>query len=71
MKQIFQIQVSVKKGCDIVECRVHSHDMNYDETMACMIKVRDHLTARIAAAPLECPAAKNSASASAGWSLDI
>jgi hypothetical protein len=40
-----------------IECTVSS-DMDYDGTLAAMIRLRDHLTARIEAAPHECPAAK-------------
>lgn len=38
-----------------IECTISSGSMSYTETEAAMVRLRDHLSARLAAAEAECP----------------
>lgn len=51
----FEITARVTPGSDLVTCEVHSGDLSFDQTMKCMVKLRDHITVRIEAAAEECP----------------
>lgn len=50
----FKIEATLTPDSDVVTCEVHSGDLSFEQTMDCMVKLRDHLTARIEAAPKEC-----------------
>ena len=58
MNNNFKIEATLRPDSDVVTCEVHSGDLSYDQTMVCMVRLRDHLTARIAAASTECPLSK-------------
>jgi len=60
----FKIEATLDPGSDVVTCEVHSGDLSFDQTMDCMVKLRDHLTARIEAAATECPLSKEALCAS-------
>ena len=55
MTDNFKIEAELSLSSDVVTCEVHSGDLSFDQTMECMVKLRDHLTARINAAATECP----------------
>ena len=54
----FKIKATLSLDSDVVTCEVHHTGLSFDQSMACMIKLRDHLTVRIEAAATECPFSK-------------
>lgn len=64
MNSNFEIKAILTPRSDVVTCEVHSGDLSFDQTMECMVKLRNHLTARIEAAPKECPFSKDTPCAS-------
>jgi len=64
MNTNFKIEATLNPGSGVVTCEVHSGDLSFDQTMGCMVKLRDHLTVRIEAAATECPFSKEAPCAS-------